>query len=151
MKRDNHTTRNAARLHVRHGEGGYNWWDSGLCESFEELCYGRKESSPRTSLKRSYGQSWFDTPSIGVECDTVIEGLEDYKNPVKALPRAVWVPPALRYRRRSLLWTKTLSYKNLVKQGSVGVSTGSLGWVIRHHKHLLEGRTWPSDEPLRPH
>jgi hypothetical protein len=50
-----------------------------------------KSRFSRTSLKLSYGQSWFGTLSIGVECDTMMERLGDYRDLVKALPRAVLV------------------------------------------------------------
>src|SRR4029077_8565182 len=50
-----------------------------------------KSRFSRTSLKLSYGPSWFDTLSIGVECNTVMERLGDYRDLVKALPRAVLV------------------------------------------------------------
>jgi hypothetical protein len=52
--------------------------------------YVSSSKSPAT-IEKSHLQEprWFDTLSIGVECDTVMEGLEDYENLVKALPRAV--------------------------------------------------------------
>jgi hypothetical protein len=80
------------------------------------LCTVEKSRFSRISLNLSHRQSWVDTLSIGVECDAAMEGLEDYKNPVKVLPQAVLVSPTLRYRRRSLLWMKMLGYKNLAKQ-----------------------------------